>query len=443
MTQCRSIIFGLPALMAAMVLLAACGGGGTDVDLQPEEPMGKRVAVVDHGPNVVWAWSQIAASTIGFAGAVPRVTPEELRPQWAVDHATVHLAIYEAANAIARTHKPFAVAPSAPTDGASIDAAVIAAAHGALKGLFPNRSALYQPPYDAMLAALPDGDAKARGVAVGAEVAAAIVALRANDGRAVVLPPFVPGTQPGDYRGANPIVQWVRFIKPFTLRSASQFRSDEPPALGSGSYAEDFNETKDVGGAGSALRTPAQTAAALAFTEGVNVFWPRNLRQFARSQPTLAENARLMAMLWVALADSAIGCWDSKYRYLRWRPISAIRLADSDGNDATVADPAWTEAAQPAPEHPEYPAAPGCVVAPVADTLAGYYGTRRVVFAFDSTAGGGSVRHYGSVDAMEREAKMARIWGGLHLRSSLARGAELGSKTARWVAKHHFTPLER
>ena len=419
----------------SIALLAACGGGNADVDR--EAALGRPATVVDQGENVVWRWGQIAAATITSTASVPRVTPEEQRPQWAIDLATVHAAIYDAVIAIAATHKPYAITAQVSAAGASMDAAATAAAYGVLKGLFPNRSAVYQPTYDAQLAAIPDGAAKTQGLALGAEVAAGMLALRANDGRSITLPPFVPGTGPGQFRGLNPLVPFYPYIKPFTLTSAAQFRAGGPPALGSGTYADDLNEVKAWGSATSALRSAEQTEAARFQTELPNFHWPRNLAQFARSQPSLAENARLAALLWVTMADTTLGCFESKYHFLFWRPASAIALADTDGNDETVADPSWTPLG-PVPNHPEYPAAHSCVSAALAETLSGYYGTRKLSFSFNSTVTG-TTHAFTSVNEMEREASMARIWGGMHFRTALVHGAVLGAKTARWVEKHHFT----
>jgi hypothetical protein len=440
MSQCRSVRGWLSLGMLPLGLLWACGGGEGDA-LQREAPEGRHVAVADFGENMVWAWSRLIGPTLGFTPPVPPATPEEQRPQWALEHATVHAAMYDAAIAIAGTHRPLVVTPTAPIEGASQDAAVMAAAYGVLKGLFPSRSAVYQPPYDTMLAAIPDGVAKTRGLAVGASVAAGILAWRANDGRAVVLPLPVSGTQPGEYRDLNAPTPWFRLVRPYTLTSAAQFRADGPPALSSDTYADDVNETQDWGGTTSPLRTPEQTGAARFHSEPVNFYWTRNLRQFARSQPKLADNARLMAQLWVALADSAIGCFDAKWYYLRWRPVQAIRLADTDGNDRTNADPTWAEAVPTAP-HPEYPASPACVAASVAETLSTFYGTRKVVFTFDSTVTA-STQHYQSVDEMETEHKVPHLWAGTQFRTSLVHGAIMGAKTSRWVAKHHFTPQEQ
>lgn len=428
------------------LMLVGCGGGaGTGEEVQAsadtareEASHFKPIALPDHGPNVVSLWSRVAMDTYNGPRSGPSTTPEDLRPLWPMDLATVHLAMYDAAMAIARTHKPYAIEPSAPSEGASIDAAVGAAAHGVLKVLFPTRASVFQAAYDSWLATLPDDVARARGLAIGAEVAAGIVALRANDGRAVVLPPFVPGTLPGDFRGVNPITPWFPYIKPFVIRHAAQFRAEGPPALSSRRYARELKEVYDLGGATSALRTAEQTEIARSHTELPNFYWPRNFGQFASSQPTVARNARLMAMIWTGMADTLLGCFESKYHHLFWRPASAITLADTDGNGATAADPAWLPLG-PVPNHPEYPAAHTCIAGTIGETLREAFGTRKLAFSFNSTVTG-STHHYTSIDQMADELREARIWGGMHFRTSLEDGAMLGSQTARYVLRHAFAP---
>jgi len=348
--------------------------------------------------------------------------------------------MYDAAMAIAHTYKPFAVAPSAPSQGASMDAAVMAAAHGVLQGLFPSRAAVYQPAYDTMLLQLPDDEARARGLALGREVASSVLALRANDGRSVALAPFVPGTQPGDFRGLNPVARFAPYVKPFSIQNAAQFRADGPSPLQSGTYAADLAEVQALGRSDSTLRSAEQTLAARFHTEPPQMYWLRNLNRFATSQPTLADNARLAAMLWVSVADTVVGCFESKYHYLFWRPASAITLADTDGNDATTADPTWTPLG-PVPNHPEYPAAHACVDGSVAEVLTESFGTKKLSFAFDSLATGTS-QTYASVADMVEQTSNARVWGGMHLRTSLVHGRVLGMQTTKWVLRHHFAASE-
>ncbi|HMO49449.1 MAG TPA: vanadium-dependent haloperoxidase [Rubrivivax sp.] len=398
------------------------------------------MTVASTGPNMVAYWDEVAAATITAPPSASDTTEAERFPNTSFDMPSVHVAMYDAAMAIAGTHQPFKVAPATLAEGASMEAALSAAAYGVLKGLFPNRSALYQTKYDAALATIADGAAKTQGIALGTEIAKAMVADRASDGRATVLPAFVPGAEPGQFRGVNPIGRTNQYVKPFSIESASQFRAPGPPALDGAAYAADVNETRDLGGATSTTRTVEQTEAARFNTEPPPRFWSRNLHQFATSQPTLAENARLMALLYVVQADLSIGCFESKYHYLFWRPTSAINLADTDGNPATEADPAWTPVV-PTPNHPEYPAAHACTFGGIGEALRSFYGTRRLKFSFDTTVSGispaGMTHAYESIEDMNNEG-LARIWGGMHFRTSVEHGRSLGEQTAAWVVARHF-----
>jgi hypothetical protein len=418
------------ALAAALLLLDGCGGGGSG-EVQP-------VTIVSQGENAISTWDQIATDTINVAAAATG-TPEERVPNFAFDLATMHVAIYDAVIAIAATHQPYAVTPTTPAAGASMDAAASAAAYGVLKGLFPARSSVYQGTYDTLVAAIPAGDAKARGLAIGAEVARGILNRRANDGRDITLAPYVPGTAPGKFRGTNPVNRTFPYVKPFAMTSASQFRAPGPPALDSATYAADVNETKAFGSATSTVRTEAQTENARFATDPPARYWPRNLRRFATHSRSLAESARLMAMIWTAQADVSIGCFDSKYFYEFWRPTSAIQLADTDSNPATEADPTWTPVV-PTPNHPEYPAAHSCVTAAMMEVIRSYFGTDKVSFSFDSGVPGTVVHSYTSTNGPIDEIQLARIHGGMHFRTSTVHGAALGTSVARLVFENHFRP---
>jgi len=424
--------------------LAACGGGdGSSSGEAPSaDPLAssKAVVLVSQGPNLVSRWHDVATTTINVPSSPTGATPEER--VGGPDIATVQIAVYDAVMAITGTHKPFATTPVAPAAGASMDAAISEAAYRVLLGLFPSRTANYQGMYDTEMAKIAD-PAKARGIALGAEVARATLALRANDGRSVALPPFVSGTEPGQFRTTNPNVagRVNPYIRPFVLESVDQFRPEPPPALTSALYATDLNEVKAYGGAVSALRTAAQFETARFHTESPAVGVPRNLRRFATTQDTLADNARLLAMLTVVFSEVSLACFDAKYHYNFWRPQTAIPLADTDSNPATVADSGWLPSV-PTPNHPEYPAAHGCATSAIAETVRSFFGTKKVTFEWDSTVTN-TMRRYATTDDIVREVFDARVLGGMHYRNSVEIGAHIGRKTAQWMMRDHFEPTSK
>jgi hypothetical protein len=395
------------------------------------------VAISSTQANVVSYWNEVANRTVNAASAT-NTTAEEQRPSYHADLATVHVAIYDAISAIDGRYKPFAITPTTPSAGASLDAAASAAAYGVLRALFPNRGAQYQAAYDSRIAATPAGEARAKGLALGSEVAAAVVAWRANDGRSVVFAPYVSGTAPGRFRSASPTPfnRHVPFIRTFSLTGVDQFRPAAPPLLGSAAYATAFNQSKAVGGTVSAARSAEQLEIARFHTEPPNLFLTRNLGRFASSTADVADAARLMAFIYVIHADAIGACFEAKYFHETWRPLSAIPLADTDGNADTTSDPAWTPVL-PTPNHPEYPAAHSCTSGALGETLRQYYGTRQVSYTFDSAVTG-TMRTYATTDALDDESRIARVYGGMHFDFSTAAGAELGVRVAQWVGAHHF-----
>lgn len=413
-------------LLAALLL----GFGAVGAVAQP-------VTLTANHPNLVSFWHDVATRTV-LAPATESTTPEEMRPSFAHDPATLHLAIYDAVVAIEGRYRPFAVRPTAPAAGASTDAAVSAAAHGVLRALFPGRAAIWQPAYDQRLAAIPDGSAKTLGVALGSEVAAGIVRLRANDGRNVALPPYVSGTAPGAFRSANPnpIFRHFPAMRPFALNSLDQFRPSAPPAMNSAVYAAAFEEVRALGGTASSLRTAEQLEVARFHTEPPPPFVSRNFGRLAASTPDVVDAARIMAMLYVSFADAIGACFEAKYHYASWRPFSAIAAADDDGNDATQADAAWTPAL-PTPNHPEYPAAHSCTSGALGEALRHIHGTPDVTFSLDSAATR-TTRTYVGAEAFNQENRIARIAGGMHFGFATLAGEELGKRVAEWVATRHF-----
>lgn len=393
--------------------------------------------------SVIADWDAVAAATVNApAGAYPAVTAAEQRTVYALDLPTVHVAMYDAAVAVAGKYRPFATAVIAPA-GASIDAAVGAAACRVLGTLFPNRAPVYGAACAGFTAGAGGDAAHTAGIGVGVQAADGILARRANDGRMTNVA-YVPTGAPGDFTpfpaGSTPVNTFLPYVRPFAIRSAAQFRADGPPALDSPQYAEDFEQVRILGAAGSTVRTAEQEEIARFHTEPPPLMWSRNFRRFFTPERPVVENARLAAMLWVGQADALIGCFESKYTYRFWRPRVAIPSAADDGNPATTPDVAWLPVV-PTPNHPEYPAAHACAAGAAAQALNDHFGTRKIDFFFDSTVTG-SQHHFESIDEMLRELQYARIYGGMHFRTSTAHGAVLGRRTVAWLNRHNFQAVD-
>jgi hypothetical protein len=327
--------------------------------------------------------------------------------------------------------------------------AVAAAAHDVLAALYPAQGAALDQQYAAYLDGIQGHhEGKLNGIAVGQQTAASILALRANDGRNAgtgwTPPPPGPGiwqpTPPGLLPPATP---WIRFVTPWTMTSPSQFRVQPPPTLDSDLWVRDYNETKAYGGAISSVRTAEQTDLGR-FIGGPGVQpmlqWHGTWRGIAAGQGlSVLAAARLFAMLSTVSSDALIGCWDSKFQYAFWRPVTAIRAGG--GNPALVSDPDWIGLVT-TPNHPEYPAAHGCFSGSVVEVLTAYFGTDELHFTMSSAAPGllQPVRSYDRFSQVLTDILNARIYGGMHYRNSTASGAELGQQVARQAIDHFFLP---
>ena len=359
--------------------------------------------------------------------------------------AMVHAAMHDAVNSVAPRYEAYAVQVS-PSGEASIEAAAVQAAYGVLIRLLPGQAALLDGARSASLSQIPDGPVKEEGLAVGEAVAGQIVALRSTDGSDVD-GTYAFGSGPGEYQRTpptfgNPAVPAWRFVKPFVLKRGDQFRAEGPPSLNSDEWAADFNETKRLGSVNSAERTAEQTEIALCGAEPSLPMWNRVARSVsAQRQTGLVENARLFALLNLAMVDATIACWDSKYTFRFWRPVTAIPLADTDGNDETEADPAWTPL-RPTPLHPEYPSGHSCVSNAAAKVLTSFFGTHTAFSTASSTCPAGVVRSYHSFQALADEVGDSRIYIGFHFRSSIRDGAKLGRHVGHWTFHRFLQPLE-
>lgn len=227
-------------------------------------------------------------------------------------------------------------------------------------------------------------------------------------------------------------------MRPFALASADQFRPAGPPGLQTKKWARDYNEVKEIGSSTSTTRTADQTLAARFWGEPPVQQARNSFRQFVLERDLdVVQAARFMAMISVTYADSLIACWDAKYHYAFWRPVTAIRAGDTDGNDATAGDPTWSTLLPGTLNHPEYPSAHSCITPAGGIVVSRFLGTDRIDFTVPSLTGVGD-RHFSSVKDLRTEVSDARIWGGIHYRTAVVDGAAIGKRTANLVLAHHF-----
>jgi hypothetical protein len=401
--------------------------------------------------DVVTDWNGYASTAIvATAGQPPPVS--------ALSFAMVHGAVYDAVNAIDRSHQPYLAEP-ATRRSASKEAAAATAAFRVLVTLFPNQLPTLHPLYDTSLSAAADRPpgARAGGVAAGEAAATAMLAARKNDGR---FGPFTPviGTTPGAWRPTPPLfaldpAAWVGNVQPFLVPDVELLRSRAPNPLTSRAYAIDFNEVKPVGALHSTSRTPDQTDAAIFWQDPVFALWNRAFRTIAADRHLdIVDSARLFAAENLAAADAAIGWWDNKYRWNFWRPITAIREAASDGSPLTQADPAWTPLFDPStpvhsgpplitPAFPDHPSGHTCAAGAIVRTLQYFFGTDRVAFRVSSERSGTTRSYRRLSDALEENIN-ARVWAGIHFRTAVREGAILGEKVAHYLHEHDLRALD-
>lgn len=416
------------AVGAAAIMLASSSAPAEEADAR-------------HPPcdatNPVIAWDLIAQTAIwDVAGQVPW---EQSR-----SFTMVHAAIYDAVNAITGVrYEPYLVAPRA-AGFESLDAAVATAAYEVLVSLFPDQEPTLRQQYDAALAEVSGGAAKQGGIRVGHEAAGALLAARQNDG-AFGPETWAVGDQPGQWRPTPPFFgsggAWVAHMKPFAIPNASMFRTPGPPALTSSAYADDLNEVQQVGSVSSTVRTADQTEAAIFWHDRHLAEWEIK-RQVATTQRlNTLEAARMFAMVDVAQVDSGIVCFVEKEKWSFWRPVTAIQLADSDGNPATAADPSWMPLLI-TPPFPEYTSGHACTTSAAMHTFEFFFGRDDIAFSA-SSAESGTTRHFGSFSQALAEVIEARIWGGVHFRSADREGANIGAGVSTYVTHHYFRHLRR
>ena len=407
------ISVGKARLMFPALLLAVCG---------------QLAATVAHA-DAVTDWNVIALG----ATAVPPNSAVQSRTL-----AIVHAAIHDAVRAVDRTGAAYAVDTEAPK-GASIEAAVAAAAHGVLVRLAPMQRPMLDGALNAALSKIADDKGRADGLGVGAKVAEQIVAIRGGDGADATIS-FTPKPGPGLYQltpqsGPAVLVHWGR-IKPFILHGVDSFEFKGPPAVGSAEFTSEFDEIKLLGGRNSATRTADQTAAAIFWVAQTAVPWNAAARAASAAKGlSVAENARLFAVLALATADSQIVAFREKYRHPHWRPVTAIRAATDLGIPTLKGDPHW-EPLLVTPGHPDYPSAHAMFSGAAEVVLRTFFGTDNVKFAVTFPAPLGVTRTYNAFSEMTEEVDNARVWGGIHFRSADRDGSDMGRKIGATVMRH-------
>ncbi len=367
--------------------------------------------------------------------------------------AMMHSAVFDAVNGIEGRYTPLHVAPDAPR-GASERAAAIQAAYVILSRSFPPQAGALLTKRDQALnanwgnGAIENSQSIARGLEWGQTVADAIWAWRTTDGFSTVLPPYLGSTAVGQWRPTPPPnlpAAGVQFatMTPWAIEAPNQFRGDGPPALNSAQYTADFEEVRLMGSATSLLRTADETLAANYWQFTVAGYsWNSATEMIATEHNlTLSENARLFAMLNIGMADAVIACWDAKYTFNFWRPITAIQNADLDGNPDTTVDPSWTPLLV-TPNHPDYPSGHSTVSGAASKILAAFFGDNTpLVFDSDVPAFAGVYRIFPSFSTSLDEIVNARVFGGIHFRTACREGNRIGFGVADYVLTNAMQPV--
>jgi len=390
--------------------------------------------------DMVTDWNSVALNAIKVDNTSPPKASRAL--------AILHVSIYDACNGIGQNYQPYYVRGK-PAGVASKEAAIAAAAHKVLVHLYPAQESAFDAAYAGSVAGIAGGPGKSVGISWGESVADAIIQLRDNDGSSNVAA-YTPGSGPGIWVPTPPALapallpNWPSVI-PFAMNSGSQFRPPPPPKLDSAQWVSDFNLTKEIGRSDSATRTAEQTAIARFWADGGGTVTPPGhwnviARDVANQHGnTLEQNARLFALLNIAEADACIIAWDCKFTFNFWRPITAIRNADTDGNPDTASDSTWTPLLV-TPNFPEYISGHSTFSGAAAAVLAVFFGSDRIPFSTTSEDLPGVSRSYNSFSEAAEEAGISRIYGGIHFLSANLSGLSSGAELGGYVSENFLRP---
>lgn len=393
--------------------------------------------------DVILDWNALMMDGIRTDNTGPTLSTRNL--------TLLHVAIYDAVMSIERTHQPYLGYLNAPEE-TSAEAAAVGAAYEITGVLYPSLRGRSDDLYATYLAAQPASLALTNGLALGRESALRILTARAADGSQTEVP-YIPSAEPGQWRRTPPFFRppltphW-RYVDLFAIPSLDPFLPPPPPALNSPEYAEALNAVKAIGGKVTSVRTAEQSQIAVfwsdfSYTSMPPGHWHLIAASIAREYGnSLAENARLFALISLAQADAAILCWEVKFRYNLWRPVTAIQRADEDGNDATIADKSWDHLLG-SPPFPAYTSGHSSFSKASAEVLTEFYGTDAIRFTATSDSLPGVFRTFDSLAACADEVGMSRIYGGIHFPFDNAAGKSSGGAIGRYIARNFFLPQEK
>jgi len=431
-----------------LLTLALLGGGaltwvGTSHGVSAAERAPHPGDTAAQSVNPVVEWNR----TLLMIVRTPKAQPATVHPTRSF--AIMHAAIYDAVNAIDRGHRPYLVRLTDVPRHASQDAAAAAAAHDVLVALYPTFSAELDAELQDSLAHLSSRADQAEGVRIGQTAAARLLALRQDDGSSASPIPYAFGANPGDYQSTpsnfprQPQFTHWSHVTPFALPRANMFRPGPPPALTSDKYSDAFNEVKSLGVSGGTTSSPDQALTGRFWNGAIQNYWNEIAQTATEAHHlTTAERARLFALLNFAIADSVIAFYDAKYTYNLWRPVTAIRAADTDDNPNTVSDPAWLPEVGNTTPDPSYPGAHAVISAAAFDVLISVLKRDRLRLTVTSEVLPGVTRSFESLSAAADEATLSRIFAGVHFRFDLTRGSRLGRSVADFVVDNVLTRRE-
>jgi len=426
----KAAVLVAAAAMAAGLAAPAAAASGRGAASPPAS-----VAFLPGSGQSVVDWNKELITILGTPGAQP-ATVHPTR-----SFAMLQAAEYDAVASITRVGQPYQFLVPAAARDARPDAAADQAAHDVLAALYPAQKPGIDQLLATELAAIPNSAGKQEGIQVGARVAESLVQLRSTDGSAVIPPPFIPGTQPGQYRPTPPnfptpvFTNWGT-IRPFVLDSGSQFRPPAPPPITGAAYARALNQVESLGQDTSTTRTPDETTQALFWGASPiwNVWNEIAQRLAVARHASLQRTATVFENLDLTLADATIAMYDAKYHYLVWRPVTAIELGNTIGNPGITGNPTWLPLAVTAAD-PSYPGAHATISEAAATVLAAFYGDHHHL-AVTSDGDPGVTRFFDSFQAAANEATLSRLFAGQHTMIDLVAGQHLGRQVAQFVLNH-------